>query len=453
MQTGHGSLGVDMRFIIVWASICASVLLLLLADGKLGPAVAQAQTDAKTAKIGVLAFRGASSANSRWRPLVKYLNAAINGWQFEVVPITQGSVAGQIENRQLDFVITNPGHYVALQKLYGLSALATRERLSRQSRPGRMKFGSVIFTRSDSTILSFGELRGKTLAAVSPDAFGGFQIAWRELKQQGVDPFKDLKAVRFMGFPQDAIISAVRTGKVAAGVVRSGLLELLASEGRFKLGEFRVLNANSQQNYLHLVSSRLYPEWPFAALPSTDKSLREKMLVALMATQDEAVVQSFQLRDIWSAPLSYDDVRQLVTSYANYVTGSPATGLPMFAGRGWNLLAVFLSLLALVLLVYVLATRSRQTGSTNRAEVGMAPEILARFDDLTKREREILCLICQGLSSKVVADKLGISTKTVEFHRANLLQKTRAGTTPRLVQMATQAGLDKVKNLADGRTS
>ncbi len=433
----------------------SAILALLLVVGQESVAVSQGQEAVNTAKIGVLAYRGTSSVNSRWQPLIKYLNGVIPRWKFEIVPITQGSVATQIENRELDFIITNPGHYVALQKLYGLSALATRERLSRQTTPGRMNFGSVIFTRADSTIQSFGELRGKTLAAVSPNAFGGFQIAWRELKQQGVDPFKDLKAVRFMGFPQDAIIAAVREGTVEAGVVRSGLLELLASEGRFKLDEFRVLNANNQQNYVHLVSSRLYPEWPFAALPSTDKTLREKMLVALMATQDPANLKSFTLRDIWSAPLSYDDVRDLVTSYGKYVTGNPASASPMFAGRGWNLLAVLLSLLTLVLLVYVLATRRKpqRAGGGQGAEAKMSAETLARFDELTKREREVLCLICQGLSSKVVADKLGISTKTVEFHRANLLQKTRAGSTPRLVQMATRAGLDKVQKMAAEQTS
>jgi len=232
-------------------------------------------------------------------------------------------------------------------------------------------------------------------------------------------------------------------------VIRSGLLELMASEGRIKLDEFRVLNANNHQNYVHLISSRLYPEWPFAALPSTAKSLREKVLVALMATQNQVNLKSFSLRDVWSAPLSYDDVRELVEAYDNYVTGRATAASPLFAGRGWNLLAVLLSLLALVLLVYVLATRRKPQRSNAGRGTGtkMPAEVLARFDELTKREREVLCLICQGLSSKVVANKLGISIKTVEFHRANLLQKTQAGTTPRLVQMATRVGLDKVRRL------
>ncbi len=65
-----------------------------------------------------------------------------------------------------------------------------------------------------------------------------------------------------------------------------------------------------------------------------------------------------------------------------------------------------------------------------------------RFDSLTKREREVLGLICEGHPSKEIAAQLGVSLKTIEYHRANLLQKTRAGTTAHLVQLATRFGYD-----------
>jgi DNA-binding NarL/FixJ family response regulator len=43
---------------------------------------------------------------------------------------------------------------------------------------------------------------------------------------------------------------------------------------------------------------------------------------------------------------------------------------------------------------------------------------------ITKREKEILALICQGLNSSEIAEKLFLSERTVENHRANLLDKT-----------------------------
>jgi len=49
--------------------------------------------------------------------------------------------------------------------------------------------------------------------------------------------------------------------------------------------------------------------------------------------------------------------------------------------------------------------------------------IYRRLDKLTSREREILSLILIGKMNKVIADKLGISMRTVEVHRANILDK------------------------------
>ena len=61
---------------------------------------------------------------------------------------------------------------------------------------------------------------------------------------------------------------------------------------------------------------------------------------------------------------------------------------------------------------------------------------------LTPRELEVLSLICSGQPSKTIASELGVSLKTVEFHRSNLLKKTDAGSTAHLVQLATRLGFD-----------
>ncbi len=46
-----------------------------------------------------------------------------------------------------------------------------------------------------------------------------------------------------------------------------------------------------------------------------------------------------------------------------------------------------------------------------------------RWSQLTEREREVLELIAQGLSSKEIAHQLGLTVRTVDFHVANILQK------------------------------
>jgi FixJ family two-component response regulator len=47
----------------------------------------------------------------------------------------------------------------------------------------------------------------------------------------------------------------------------------------------------------------------------------------------------------------------------------------------------------------------------------------ARLDQLTQRERSVLNLLMQGKPSKVIADELGISPKTVDVHRSNIMDK------------------------------
>ncbi len=63
---------------------------------------------------------------------------------------------------------------------------------------------------------------------------------------------------------------------------------------------------------------------------------------------------------------------------------------------------------------------------------------------LTKREKEILFLICQGHSNIRISDELHISSRTVERHRAELLDKTQSSNSISLVIYAIKNGLVKI---------
>jgi two-component system, NarL family, response regulator NreC len=53
---------------------------------------------------------------------------------------------------------------------------------------------------------------------------------------------------------------------------------------------------------------------------------------------------------------------------------------------------------------------------------------------LTAKEKEVLSLISSGLTTKEIADRLGISHHTVESHRKNLLKKSQAKNSAELIQ-------------------
>ena len=66
--------------------------------------------------------------------------------------------------------------------------------------------------------------------------------------------------------------------------------------------------------------------------------------------------------------------------------------------------------------------------------------------DLSQRERDILTEICNGESNQEIADRLFISKRTVEKHRANIMMKTGCGNTASLVVFAVKNGFYKIDN-------
>ena len=62
-----------------------------------------------------------------------------------------------------------------------------------------------------------------------------------------------------------------------------------------------------------------------------------------------------------------------------------------------------------------------------------------RIESLTEREREVFLLVAEGLANKAVASELGISERTVEVHRAQVMKKLDARTLAQLVRIHLQS--------------
>ena len=82
----------------------------------------------------------------------------------------------------------------------------------------------------------------------------------------------------------------------------------------------------------------------------------------------------------------------------------------------------------------------RQHDADERRNAGRA-EIESRLTALSNRERDVLTGLVAGRANKQIAYELGISPRTVEIYRANLMNKMQAGSLSDLVRMALVAGM------------
>jgi len=83
--------------------------------------------------------------------------------------------------------------------------------------------------------------------------------------------------------------------------------------------------------------------------------------------------------------------------------------------------------------------RALERDARSRTLLEERSEILQRMARLTPRETEVMDLVVEGCSNKVAADRLGISERTVEIHRARVMEKMESTSLAHLVQMVVKA--------------
>lgn len=285
--------------------ILAGAVAALLAGLGLGEAAAEPPI-----RVGVLAYRGDDHANAVWEPTVRYLAERFPDRGAEMVALDLPGMAAAVQARILDFVLTNTGNYVDLEARYGVTRVATLH--SSRAGASGASIGSTVVVRADrKDIRDLADLNGRTVLAGDPDAFGGFQIAWGEMLKAGIDPYRNLKELRFSGFPMDRIAFAVQDGTVDAGVLRACLLEELAAEGRVEPARFRVLAPKTIPGFNCAVSTDLYPDWPLARLASTPEDLAKAVVVALFEMPADHAAAKAAGYDGWTVPLDYQSVHTL----------------------------------------------------------------------------------------------------------------------------------------------
>lgn len=363
-------------------------------------------------RVGVLAHRGKDEALKAWSPTARYLSREIPGYNFVIVPLNNDDIGPAVEYRDVEFVLTNPGSYAELEYSFGATRIATLK--SNTPQGGYSVLGAVIFSRAGrADIQTLADLKGKRFMAVHENAFGGWWLAWREFKRQGIDPHKDFKRLQFAGFPQDDIVLAVRDGKADAGTVRTDLLESMALAGKINLQDFRILNPQQAEGFPYALSTPLYPDWAFAVLRHTPEKLAQLVTIALLKMSPGDPAASAGAYAEWTVPLDYHSVQQLmmelrVGPYRNYGKLSYLDLLKQYWMWITAALAIILALAAAY--AYVLRLNRKLSSTMKHLEQEIAQrqrieqDLLKTRDDLERRVAERtteLARINEELESRV----------------------------------------------------
>jgi ABC-type phosphate/phosphonate transport system substrate-binding protein len=125
---------------------------------------------------------------------------------------------------------------------------------SRQGKPLNA-FGGVIFTTADNeAINNVNDLEGKTFMAVSKSSFGGWQMAYKEILDAGVDPFSAFAELEFGGKHENGVL-AILNGGVEAGTAGTDTLERMAAGGSIFMDDFKVVNKQAHAGFPFVCST------------------------------------------------------------------------------------------------------------------------------------------------------------------------------------------------------
>lgn len=262
-------------------------------------------------RVGVLGFRPAAEEQVRWQPLIEHLAARVRGYRFSCEVLGYNDLEAAISRRTIDFVLTNPGHYVLMRHRNGMSSpLATLVPIEHGKAVS--SFGGVMFTMTDrSDIERATDLKGKTVAATSRGSLGGYQAQAMALLKLGVRIPQDAELLE-TEMPHDRVVDAVIGGRADGGFVRTGVLEAMAREGKLDLLRIKVLEPQRIHDFPFHVSTTLYPEWPFAAMPEIDQDLARRVAAALLDLPHDGELARRMEISGFNIPSDYEPVRAML---------------------------------------------------------------------------------------------------------------------------------------------
>lgn len=264
----------------------------------IAPSSAAQKTDADAVKIGILSWRGPLGFTESWEGTAKYLSKEL-GRPVVVLPLEFKEVLPAVKTGKVDFFTADPSMFMSAKEQYGASEVLTMKLLNADS------VGAVLFTRADNeNVNKLTDLKGKRFGALHRWSFGGWQMAEKEFRNAGIDPYPFLHTLRFFDKP-DAVVKAVLSGEVDAGTVPASILERMEKKGEITMRDVKILRQKDHPDFPYACSTELYPGFPLAKTAAVGHTLAHELADALKAIQPgDRILKNARITG-WIDPLDY----------------------------------------------------------------------------------------------------------------------------------------------------
>ncbi|MDP1651628.1 MAG: PhnD/SsuA/transferrin family substrate-binding protein [Rhodocyclaceae bacterium] len=396
-------------------------------------------------RIGVLAYRGPDETGTSWSELPARLAKAIPGYCFELHELSGAKLSEAVERDELELVLTNSTQYVLLAAEYGIQRIATvrlPETVSQQQALG----SAILALAGRHDIKQLADLRGKRIAAVASDAFGGYLAGARELLGAGIDLDAGDARMVYVGSPMRNAIQALRDGKADAAIVRTCLLEQLAEKGLLQAGEFKVIAPKQIDGFRCAASTPLYPDWPMAVTRAVDPQLAKQVAMALLSMPTSATGL------YWDVPADYQAINDL---YRDLMIG-PYIDLRTTTFRGLLktyrphvLVVLFLFAGTVIYVIWLIRrhtaelraakaqTRELQKEAEHMARLSILGEMAGTLAHELNQPLATIATFAQGLARRCAAGPVDAAL-VAETNRENVAQTERAAIVIRRVPAFTK---------------
>ncbi|WP_130537824.1 EAL domain-containing protein [Thiomicrorhabdus indica] len=230
--------------------------------------------------LGFYAHQSKETIEQQYEPFFKYLSDSLPNHTIIPRILDAEHLKQAVRNNQINLLFINPNLYLELRHempLNGVIATVQRKHLGKEL----CCLGGVIFTRTkNSKINSLKDLEKSKVAVPSFSNTGAYRVPLYELHKNNIN-YENIDFIKVGD--NDSVIEAVMSNQVDAGFIRTGILEQWSASNQLDIADIKVLNLQKQSKFPQILSTGLYPEWPFIIMPNLDDDLKRDIAVALFS--------------------------------------------------------------------------------------------------------------------------------------------------------------------------